>query len=65
MSDQLDKIKIGAFELQTKSFWIGLVCILTLFLLSVIWVNTYYWYKVCNNLIELNSKYVSAYENKK
>lgn len=47
-------IKVGTFQLQTKSFWIGLVTILVLFLLSIVWLNTYYWHNMCNNLIELN-----------
>jgi hypothetical protein len=47
-------IKIGTFQLQTRSFWIGLVSILVLFLLAVIWLNTYYWHNICNELIEAN-----------
>ena len=40
--------------MQTKSFWIGLVAILCLFMLSVIWMNSYYWYKICSTAIETN-----------
>jgi hypothetical protein len=32
-------LKVGYFQLQTKSFWISLVSILCLFLLAVIWTN--------------------------
>lgn len=51
-------IKVGTFQLQTKSFWIGLVAILCLFMLSVIWLNSFYWYKICNNAIESNKQLV-------
>jgi hypothetical protein len=58
-------IKIGTFQLQTKSFWIGLVTILVLFLLSVIWINIFYWHKTCMKLIDLNIKQEgNYYENK-
>ena len=44
-SEEVNTIKVGTFQLQTKSFWMGLVSILVLFLLAVIWLNTYYWYR--------------------
>ena len=47
-------IKVGMFQLQTKSFWLGLVAILVLFLFSVIYLNTYFWYKVCNDILKNN-----------
>ena len=56
-------IKVGTFQLQTKSFWIGLVTILVLFLLSIVWLNTYYWNSICNKLIELNKAAIEC--NKK
>jgi hypothetical protein len=56
-------IKVGTFQLQTKSFWIGLVTILVLFLLSIVWLNTYYWNSICNELIELN-KTIIEYNKK-
>lgn len=56
-------IKVGTFQLQTKSFWIGLVTILVLFLLSIVWLNTYYWNSICNKLIELN-KTIIEYNKK-
>lgn len=57
-------IKIGTFQLQTKSFWIGLVSILVLFLLSIIWLNTYYWHNTCLKLIEMNQR-INQNENQK
>lgn len=47
-------IKIGAFQLQTKSFWIGLVSILVLFMLLMNYMTNHFWSKVCHELIELN-----------
>ena len=56
-------IKVGTFQLQTKSFWIGLVTILFLFLLSIVWLNTYYWHNTCLKLIEMNQR-INQNENK-
>ena len=57
-------IKIGTFQLQTKSFWISLVAILCLFMLSVIWLNSFYWYKMFN--VALNHKEIKIEtQNKK
>lgn len=60
MSQQTNTIKVGTFQLQTKSFWIGLVAILCLFLLSIVWLNSYYWYKICNASIELNKQLIEC-----
>lgn len=49
-------IKIGTFQLQTKSFWISLVAILCLFMISVIWLNSFYWYKILSLSIENHTK---------
>lgn len=54
----VNTIKVGTFQLQTKSFWLGLVSILCLFMLAVIWLNSFYWYKMFNATIELNKTYV-------
>lgn len=48
----INTIKLGTFQLQTKSFWLGLVSILVLFLLTVIWLNTYYWYNISIKIID-------------
>ncbi len=58
-------IKVGMFQLQTKSFWLGLVSILVLFLFAVIWLNTYYWYSVCKQSIENNTKIIEKIESTK
>ena len=47
-------VKIGAFQLQTKSFWFGVIAILSVFLFVIIWLNTYYWYKVTKDINETN-----------
>ena len=58
-------IKVGTFQLQTKSFWMGLVAILCLFLLSVIWINSYYWYKSNSDLIKVVDKINNSIESNK
>ena len=47
-------VKIGTFQLQTKSFWFGVIAMLSTFILAVIWLNTFYWYRVSKDLIETN-----------
>lgn len=54
--ETVNHIKVGTFQLQTKSFWISLVTILILFLLSIVWLNTYYWHNTCIKLIEMQQK---------
>lgn len=65
MSEDTNTIKVGTFQLQTKSFWIGLVAILCLFLLAVIWLNSYYWYKICDRIIQSNQKITEIVQTKK
>jgi uncharacterized membrane protein len=57
----VNTLKVGHFQLQTKSFWISLVSILVLFLLAMNWMTNSYWYRICNNLIELN-KTIKIYQ---
>lgn len=38
-------LKIGYFQLQTKSFWISLISILCLFVLTIIIINFYFYNK--------------------
>jgi hypothetical protein len=45
-------LKVGYFQLQTKSFWISLVSILCLFLLAVIWSNIYAYNKMITKILE-------------
>lgn len=47
-------VKIGAFQLQTKSFWFGVIAMLSVFLLAVIWLNTFYWFRISKDLVETN-----------
>lgn len=55
MSDDAENIvKIGAFQLQTKSFWFGVIAMLSVFLLAIIWLNTFYWFRISKDLIEMN-----------
>ena len=54
--ETVNHIKVCTFQLQTKSFWISLVTILILFLLSIVWLNTYYWHNTCIKLIEMQQK---------
>ena len=49
---QYDNIlKVGQFQLQTKSFWIGLISILCLFLLSMICINYYFYNKIIDRVL--------------
>ena len=43
-------IKLGTFELQTKSFWISLVSILVLFLIAFFYINSIFWYNMNKDL---------------
>lgn len=64
-TEHSNTIKVGSFQLQTKSFWIGLVAILCLFMLAVIWLNSFYWYKICNNALDTNRQLIEKYNNDK
>lgn len=55
--EALHNIKIGkTFQLQTKSFWISLVCVLCLFLLSICSLNIYFYFKTTKILVEHEDK---------
>lgn len=56
-------IKIGTFELQTKSFWLGLVGILTLFMTAFFYINSVFWYKINKDINETNKELVHALAN--
>lgn len=49
-------LKVGYFQLQTKSFWISLVSILCLFLLAVIWTNIIAYNKLITKFLEHEEK---------
>lgn len=53
-NDAENIVKIGAFQLQTKSFWFGVIAMLSVFLLAVIWLNTFYWFRISKDLVETN-----------
>lgn len=44
-------LKFGQFQLQTKSFWISLISILCLFLLSMICINYYFYNKIIDRVL--------------
>ena len=58
-------IKLGHFQLQTKNFWLSLVAILTLFIISMTWIVTFFNYKTIKILNEQNLKLISILESKK
>ncbi|MBR4316437.1 MAG: hypothetical protein IKP65_05680 [Alphaproteobacteria bacterium] len=58
-------IKVGTFQLQTKSFWISMTAILCLFMFAVIWMNYYYCYKMLNASLEANKKVIELQINKR
>lgn len=45
-------LKLGLFQLQTKSFWISLISILCIFLLSILYVNFYFYNKTIDRLLQ-------------
>ena len=49
-------LKVGYFQLQTKSFWISLVSILCLFLLAVIWTNIITYNKMIEKFLSHEEK---------
>ncbi len=51
-------VKIGTFQLQTKSFWFGVISILSAFLIIMIWMNSYYWYNIIKDINEVNKALV-------
>ena len=53
-------IKIGTFELQTKSFWLGLVGILTLFMTAYFYINAIFWYKINKEIVESNKALIQV-----
>ena len=57
-------IKFGHFQLQTKDFWITLVAILTLFIISMTWLITFFNYKTIKILNEQNLRLITVLEKK-
>ena len=54
-------VKIGTFQLQTKSFWFGVIGLLTAFLLAITWMNIFYWYKIAKDINEVNKQLIQKY----
>lgn len=57
-------VKFGHFQLQTKDFWITLVAILTLFIVSMTWLVTFFNYKTIKCITEENLRLISILEKK-
>ena len=57
-------IKFGHFQLQTKNFWLSLVAILTLFIVSMTWLVTFFNYKTIKCITEENLRLISILEKK-
>jgi hypothetical protein len=45
-------LKLGLFQLQTKSFWISLISILCLFLVIMTYVNYYFYNKTIDRVLQ-------------
>jgi hypothetical protein len=45
-------LKLGLFQLQTKSFWISLISILCLFLVIMTYVNYYFYNKTIDRALQ-------------
>lgn len=59
-SDDKSTIKIGTFELQTKSFWLSLVSILTLFMTAYFYLNAHFWFKINKEINETNKELIKV-----
>lgn len=47
-------IKFGTFELQTKSFWLSVIGILSLFISVMMFMNAMFWFKINKEINETN-----------
>lgn len=63
IKNEQNVLKVGYFQLQTKSFWISLVSILCLFLLAVIWTNIIAYNKIINKFLEHEQKTIEIMSN--
>ena len=59
-NDEKHNLKIGTFQLQTKSFWITLVSLLTSFLVFSIYVNIRFYYKTAKDVMDHDEKLVQT-----
>lgn len=62
-SDEKSILKVGTFELQTKSFWLSLVSILTLFMSVYFYINSYFWLKINKDINETNKLLIKLVES--
>jgi hypothetical protein len=51
-SNNENTLKLGLFQLQTKSFWISLISILCLFLVIMTYVNYYFYNKTIDRVLQ-------------
>lgn len=51
-------IKIGTFQLQTKSFWITLVSLLTLFMFAICFMNAKLCFTLSKEVMQHNERLV-------
>ena len=57
-------VKFGTFQLQTKSFWFGVIAMLSVFILVIVWLNTFYWYKISKDIMETNKILIQTLSTK-
>jgi len=58
--DEKSILRFGKFELQTKSFWLSLVGILTLFLSIYFFINSLFWYKINKDIVQMNKELINV-----
>lgn len=51
IKNEQNMLKVGYFQLQTKSFWLSLISILCLFLLGLIWTNILFYNKIIERFL--------------
>lgn len=45
-NESVNNIKLGRFQLQTKSFWLSFVSLMIIFLLAMVCTNMYFYNKM-------------------
>lgn len=51
-NQSINNIKFGHFQLQTKSFWISIISIISAFILSVIYLTLSFHFKYMDRLLK-------------
>lgn len=54
--DIVHNVKVGSFQLQTKSFWLTLVSLLTAFIFFFCYANISLYYKLSKEVMEHDEK---------